>query len=333
MIKYSIYSSYSNYLQTFYRPYKNKIPYVKDMLKLTGMPLINRFLAVGLAADASTAMLFRMLYGEQARKENGNPAIFLKDSDISRLTKGIYQLDTIPDDLFPFEAFTVCFPSSFEVNGKKLPGVQVSFVNDKPTFISRTKTLIKQLPNSNFFSSEHEMDYAFNTQELTIAYLEPGDNEHTYLTYRSENLLRVLNSATFEAFQRNAFSIDPMGTNISALSESELERQYVILRAILGMCVYLKARPEALKDGFPDVKNFSLSEPFGVPTNSFSFDAGHQLGFGASPKEHYRSWHIRQLNHPRYYQGEHKDKAPGSRLVFVSDTMVNSSATVKSIGE
>lgn len=333
MSKYSIYKSYASFLTGFYKRYRNKNVDCKKMLSLKGLALVDRFLAMDYAIETSTPMLFRMLYGEFVRESLGNPAIFLKDHDVSRLVKGKYQLNAIPSDLFPFDAFTVCFPISFEVNGRKLPGVQVSFINNRAQFQRNAQRMLSALPSNKFFANGEPVDVAYQDNELTLSYVDHGDEEHTFMTYRGDALLQIINSENAEEFKRNAQSLSEVGAESFTLTDSELERQYVILRAVLGLCVFLKAKPNALKEGFPAVRGFALAEPFGVPTRSMHFDAGHVVGSHASPDEHYRTWHIRQLSHPRFYQDEYRDMLPGSRLVFVSDTMVNSTASVKSLSD
>jgi hypothetical protein len=331
MSRYSIYKSYPKFLADTFRRYKNKSAEIKAMLQLNGTALVNRFVSSPLIPNHAKGVVFKILYGEQVRESTGNHAVFLSESDTERLLRGKYTLDTLPVDLFPYPAFTVCFPSSFEVHGKKLPGAQVSFVSDKTSFLENAEDLLRKLPDAQFFSKGKAADVAYHENELTISYVDHGDEDHTFLTYRGDTLLQVINSDNFKEFKKKTTSFTDRWLRAEKLDDKELERQYVILRAVLGMCVYIKARPQALQDGFPKARNFSLSEPFGVPTRSMNLNLGNVAPSKSSPNEHYRSWHIRQLSHERYYQNEHKDLAPGSRLVFVSDTMVNSTATVKNI--
>lgn len=335
MSKYSIYLNYPERIAQRIRTLKSKAVYIKELKKLNGMGLVNAFFQ-SFTRTVNLALSFKVLYGEHARALAGNPAIFLTPSDIDRLSRGKFQLTSLPADLFPFPAFSVCFPYSFEVAGKRLPGVQVSFVSNQDEFIRTANSFMRQMPDVKFFNGNDDdcLVDAYSPKDLFVSYVEPGDEEETFLNYREELLLKMINSDSYielsQAYPEDRSSWAGCG-NVLPLTESELERQYVILRTILGLCVYLKANPDALKNGFPCVRNFSLSTPFGVPTKSLNLDFSRDLKVRNSPGEHYRSWHIRQLTHERFYQHEYKDMEQGSRFVFVSDTMVNSTLNPKHV--
>lgn len=331
MSQYSIYTSYPNFLKNFFKRYRTQIPGFKKYLHLKGMDIVQAFLQSRHHSVGARNWIFKLLYAEEARAATGNHSIFISETDIERLVKGKYELDSIPDDLFPYEAFTVCFPTSFKVCGKRLPGVQVSFTNNEDSFSKNALAVMKQLPPGSLFPITLPAGLLYQSCELTVTYIEPGDEDHTFVNYRGADLLPAINAESLSEYKKHTLKFDGHQFSASSLNDSELERQYVILRAILGMCIYIKARPEALVDGFPKVKNFSLTAPFSTQTQSMSLELGDATALRSSPNEHYRSWHIRQLSHERYYRNEHKDLAPGSRLVFVSDTMVNSTATVKSV--
>lgn len=95
------------------------------------------------------------------------------------------------------------------------------------------------------------------------------------------------------------------------------------LLSIIGkFLVFSHVAPNSLSNGFPiaNLKTKTLAPEKNLqPSTLNTFSV---IVPDADRNAHYRSWFMRQLRHEKYYKGEFKDYKPGSRVVFVSPTMV-----------
>ena len=99
------------------------------------------------------------------------------------------------------------------------------------------------------------------------------------------------------------------------LSEAETRQQYVVVKSLIHLMVYLKARPDSVREGWPDGRNQRDLMPTWMksPRPSVVTCPGLERD---SPSAHWRTWHFR--TYPTKRDGTKRDG-----LVFVSGTMVN----------
>jgi len=99
------------------------------------------------------------------------------------------------------------------------------------------------------------------------------------------------------------------------LTEAEVKQQYVVVRSLIHLMVYLKARPEAVREGWPDGRNQRDLAPVWLksPRPSVVTCPGLERD---SPSAHWRTWHFRTYPTKR-------DGTKRTGLVSVRGTMVN----------
>lgn len=115
---------------------------------------------------------------------------------------------------------------------------------------------------------------------------------------------------------------------VQRLTPEETAMQFRAMQFVARFLVYRAGAPDRFADGCPSNEKSS----------KFVSAAGHRKTFSvpalSAATEHYRCAHFRQLRAERYYTGEHKDKPVGSRIVFVTDSVVNARADdIKTVEE
>jgi hypothetical protein len=107
------------------------------------------------------------------------------------------------------------------------------------------------------------------------------------------------------------------GRDSIALPPEQLKAQHRLLRLICGLCVYIRAFPEALRAGYPAEMTKEVKDPYMPTAKPFTIHAPVRHGH-EGPREHYRKWHFRSLRDERYK----RDAEGRVRIVFVRDTIV-----------
>ena len=141
----------------------------------------------------------------------------------------------------------------------------------------------------------------------------------------SDELIHYINSDSLAEYMESMpdWEAKKEYSHVFSLSLEERAYQFDILKLVASFLVYKKALPGRVVSGYPvqnnektatgkDVKNV---QPFIIkrPQNNEAQDY---------KTSHYRRWHFRQLTHERFYRGEHKKEAIGSRVIFVQDSVV-----------
>jgi hypothetical protein len=116
---------------------------------------------------------------------------------------------------------------------------------------------------------------------------------------------------------------------MAGLTREEEVEQYYLSRLLLGLLVYRKSLPHRITEGTPTGRA-EFATPF-IAKRSTPLKVSPPTREHSSPSGHYRSWHFRQLMNERFYKGEHKDKKIGSRIVFVSDSVVGQKQQPKTV--
>lgn len=265
-----------------------------------------------------------ILAAEAQWERSDLPAIFVQQKDVTNMMSGKFTINKLPELLTPFKAFTLCLPADFSIKGIKPGGVLVATYPDEHNYADCLKQTLGKLKLGDDFI--HPPQDVKNI--MTLAYTAP-DGGHCVASHHGENLVTILNSKNFTEFKSLVKPIKNMNWYDSELNDDEMELQYAIFKLVLSISVYTMAKENAIKEGFPPVKGFVLDRPFGEEVTSYSLMTSFQQH--ASPKEHYRSWHIRQLVHEKFYQGEYATLPPNTRFVFVDDAIVNGKSSPKYI--
>jgi len=98
------------------------------------------------------------------------------------------------------------------------------------------------------------------------------------------------------------------------------------IKVVISILVYIQALGEdVLVDGFPkgetvNKQRFRAPQSLSGPPKAICLKGPKRTG--KKVKGHYRRFHFRTLTDERYYQNEHANKPRGSRVVFVSHSLV-----------
>lgn len=239
-----------------------------------------------------------------------NEAIVLSNEDIEALYRSKFELSGAIIE-FPFTSFLLMLPKECRL----LPGVDGALVTyDK---ISNNVDLYNSVWGNRVEMPE-DADHQVDRSVLHIFYPDlnqdvTGPTPYAQFRVQESRLKEVLESPPGEDFTQ--------GGNVVPASGSR-ERNRVLLRVITALAVYCQAAgKDALTEGFPVPQRIHDGSGRWLK-NAKCRSLGHSNIEEREQAAHYRSWHFRVLTDERYYQGEWSDKAIGSRIVFVKDTMV-----------
>jgi hypothetical protein len=299
----------------------------KSLKKASDWDLLKKVNSV--SPEFFTPVNCMLIANEISWARDGRQAIFLGKADIKSLLKGKYSVSQLPSKFTPYNAFMMCLPAEFEHEGLKPSGVLVA-CQDESGFSEGSLSLLGHRAGIQSITDEDDDFDPSYCRGLTISYCVNNETARTQLSMYDDNLDRILSADTYKQYikEQNAINKEFEINFDSGLTDDEHHLQFKILRLVVGLSVYLMAKPNALQLGFPKDKGFLLDAPFkeDVTSHSLATRATH-----ASPQEHHRSWFIRQLTHDKYYQGEYATLPPRSRFTFVDETMVNSSSHVQHV--
>lgn len=106
----------------------------------------------------------------------------------------------------------------------------------------------------------------------------------------------------------------------------ERHQQYVLVRCVIQLMVYMMACPGSVRDGWPDGVGATKILQGKRPKTLVFPEQGESSGTHASPRMHMRSWHFR--SYPRRCDGSRRDG-----VVFVRTAMVGARVEPHTIRE
>ena len=253
---------------------------------------------------------------------SGQLVYFLESADMARnIMRGSFNIKDTEPLYKGAESFVLMLPDDLLIDGRKGSGCLVTIQDHA-------------LRGENIFNSFFDAAGLPRTEVRTsgehgkftvcIDYQEKsGSNMYTRAAIPNHYIEKVMAMDTLEQYrafmeETNCFNYF-MGSDLDL---SEQQYQFELLRLVCGFLVYKHALPDRVRPGLPsNTRGEEASSPFFKRPQAFTVCHPH-----AEHKEvagHYRSWHFRQLMAERFYQGEHANKKPGERIVFVSDSFVN----------
>lgn len=244
---------------------------------------------------------------------------FIESTDLALAL--IHGADNIPDPtpiLNTPQRFMLMAPEGLTINGEQCRGMIVSCGYDGTDAVKTLSTAIQQ----PITMDENHHDAAC----IHIAYqAKSSGQEYCYFAASRQmvaDILAMKNPEEYLAYQGTA---DGDTTRfLRPPSDKDALEQMTVVKLVCGFLVYKHALPDRVTAGLPGAVN---RQEFTHP----AYKKPHTLivknpvleASGTTKTGHYRSWHFRQLNDARYYQGEHKDKERGSRIVFVADSYIH----------
>jgi len=165
---------------------------------------------------------------------------------------------------------------------------------------------------------------------LSITYTTRGDHDQmrTRFTVASKDLVEWLKDPTPENFiqlmSRYERNSDAKFLGKIQLTEDEQRVESCLLKYVVGALLIQRSMPERIKRGLPNRTNMLNQDKTGLAKPTlYSITPPQSKPRSASVNTFYRQAHFRALVHERYYKGEHAHLERGSRVVFVSDTIVS----------
>lgn len=248
---------------------------------------------------------------------------FFDDAETARnVSNGSYRIEDITPMFSGNESFVLMLPKEFAINGSTQGGGFLVTVFDHT---QRNQDIFAPYYN-------HALDIPSpNIQRVgdhgnwtvSVSYQEDGHSGYRMRcampNHQINGLLKCKSVADYRDYMRDNNHFNYLGG--ADLEGAEFAYQFEVMRLVAGFLVYRHALPERIKSGFPtgSHKDAHTQVIKRVQATTVSAPAGVEK----STSTHYRSWHFRQLIDDRFYKGEHEQKARGSRVVFVKDSMVN----------
>ena len=258
-------------------------------------------------------------YDEYLYRRGTRPLVLPDDREVlTKIFKTKVRLNDSAGFRLPFDQFVLAPPKGFELDGIKIPGLLVTFM----VAGDREKKLTAAAREIGFDVSMY-CDTERSERILSFYYQIQDKEKGLPAMYRTtvpEKLLpAALRCKTHEEFAALIGQIDTWDNY--GLDDEESQRQFAIFNLVCKFAIYSYATEDCLTPGLPKGVNQNLTD--GIIGSYF----GHSVKSGTrrignTSEAHYRSAHIRQLSHPRYYKGEHEHKPVGSRFVWVQDTFV-----------
>ncbi len=271
-----------------------------------------------------------VLAHEYMQSKTGNQTIFPESSSVlDNLLNAKFDILSIDGFSTPYDIFSMAIPNGYMVDGVIMPPLLVGWINATEYENTYIKPYCKDV-----FKADFNEDNQYNSDKmLIICYPDPyNPGVSGRFTYYASELPLVLRSNSPGEFKKSIESIfiDDR-PNMERMEETDFKIQYYALKLITALSVYnMATHGEKLREGYPgtefpsiigkfDKKNMRMLTLKDTPKNDKSNDQ--------DVSAHYRSWFFRQLKAERYYKGEYKDLAPGSRYAFVNETTVNRKVT------
>lgn len=267
-----------------------------------------------------------MTYGlESILVEDRIKVIFPNDLTLwDRLLKADYDAESLQSLHLPDKVFTIAIPK-----GSKLkPMAFIRSVNSRDIAyqLSRYVTRLMGVPEAteewiDKTAEEVGLNKAFDGDTITIV-IAMDELSRVYMPIRMKNIHLALNDDS-GALLRDA----RQHAHGEKLPEEIAEQVKMAFKLYAGMLVYHSATEgQFLTDGLPSMFRATAAKA-ASGTTKYRYSAMGRL----SEKDrivgtHTRNWYFRNLKAECYYKGEHESKAPGSRWVFVTETLVKGKA-------
>jgi hypothetical protein len=224
----------------------------------------------------------KLIMSAEVNWENsGMNALFVEQKDINALLKGKYSLNKLPEVFTPYKAFTLCLPAEFEVKGVKPGGgVLISTYPDMNDYNETLKEALNKVGIDGIELPEEQRQQGSNIMTMTY---RGADGAEAVLSYFGEQLESLFKSKSFAEYKSHSNSIELASPMDMELDEGEKEFQYTLVKLVLSISIFAMAKPDAIVNGFPKVKGFTLDNSVGDGVSSSSLSASFKK---TSPSEH-----------------------------------------------
>lgn len=259
---------------------------------------------------------FSILGEENFWSSEGNKILFPgNEIFFNRLYNAEMSISDTSGFELPFKSFIVSVPAGMELQGRKIPSFQVNFID----YATYNDTILKPFCDKCKIEMPHVNTQPYNPGErvLTVNYPNHEVDKTGRIRFMEmeSKLPKILKAKTIEEMKE---VIAPMKDKYKTLNlnDDDVALQSIILKLIASIGIYYVATDKkSVIPGMPDIKGLSVERGTEYKPMNFKFENGNLIV--RSQSEHVRGWSFRQLKHEKYYKGEYKDLAPGTRIVFV----------------
>lgn len=224
----------------------------------------------------------------------------------------------------PFDSFILAMPHGYQWEGTVLPGLMVNFYDYHGAADNIIYPFVEQLRIDKPSEIQREA-LPIGSRAMVLAYRDPHNTQGYARALIPESKIPAILQAPDKETFAHIMGMYQHQFGVVELADYDLDIQFKAIRLIAALGVYnLATEGKRLREGFPgkSMPRMNFKNPDARIAMSTLSNPLHDVAEHASPGLHYRSWHIRQLRHQRYYRGDHASKPSGSRFVFVSEAMI-----------
>lgn len=255
------------------------------------------------------------------------PVIFPETKEtLETIYNGKYEVTSAEGIKFPHEAFVLATPKGFTIEGREIGAVFCTFM----PFYERRTCIFGPFLERVGAQAQYTTDTGIDDQPtLTLTYRMPTSDKIYRAVIPDEYLVALLLSRSPEEYTERIGNFKHY-ILAEGLSPDEARYQQILLRLIISTAIYTQACPDSLQAGYPG-KEPKFLEPKNFTPYTRTTLRTRRFAPRDTPVGHHRTWYIRQLRHERFYQNEYSHLTPGSRFVFVSETVVGNDITPETL--
>lgn len=298
---------------------------LKKQLELFDMAMLQSALTAGQSIpELAASIAGRTLLQERVWMTSERTTLFLDSPElVENLLKARFSFDDLPVPAEPL-TFAIAVPHGCRHQG----------VEQAPILV--TVGACRALEQEQFHMAGKiwgmdcmHSDRKGNSLAVMLTQRAPSSPRpelgHAYLSsyYTGEGLEAIVRSGSQEYAEIVTSKNDLLNMT---LDEQENSLLVTSVRLALAAWVYWSACPESVVTGTPTVSYQDGDAPTLGKFKGLQMSAPRKHAGERDVGEHHRRWHFRQLRDQRYYQGEHAERAPGSRWVLIPETYVNRKA-------
>lgn len=295
---------------------------LKKQLELFDMAMLQSAIAAGQSVpELAASIAGRTLLQERIWMSSERTTLFLDSPElVENLLKARFSFEDLPVPAEPF-TFAIAVPDGYRHQGFAQSPILVT--------VGACRALEQEQFNvaGKIWGMDGvHADRKGNSLAVMLTQRAPNSPKpelgHAYLSsyYTGEGLEALVRSGSQEFSE-----IVTSNNDLLNLTPDEQENSLLVtsVRLALAAWVYWSACPESVITGTPAVSYQDGDAPTLGKFKGLQMSAPRKPGGEREVGEHHRRWHFRQLRDQRYYQGEHAERAPGSRWLLIPETYVN----------
>jgi hypothetical protein len=340
-----------------YNLYQSVISNLSGKMRLTGTPQSKEIRVVSQFINSMDESDVSNMAMEHLWRKNGNQTLFPESASLLQaLYKSTYSIDKVVELEFPLDTFSVAVPKGVKMleSGMDVPSFLVDNISPRNELTRDLDYKIKHILKHSDITKTELSDLKKGLEEnisewdplkidekrLIIVFVNPETKARNRQMIDPTSLSIMLKSKDFNDYEKRLAKTT--STSSGYMSDSSKKIMFFVTKMVATLSVYLSATKESKQDkllnGLPGihVKDIEKQSNLDKLTQNFLIKSTDAIelaskAVGNDVKAHYREFHFRNLQHERFYQGEHENKKQGSRWVWVSDSVVNENVKAKTL--